>query len=46
MRGSSRFSLSGHSSAVNAVAISKDDKFIVSGSADLKILIWDLENLC
>ena len=32
----------GHSSWVNAVAISPDGKYIVSGSNDKSIKVWDL----
>ena len=36
--------LVGHSKSVNSVSISSDSKFIVSGSNDTKIKIWNLES--
>ncbi len=35
--------LRGHTDSVLSVAISSDGKYIVSGSADTTIRIWDLE---
>ena len=34
----------GHSDWVNSVAITKDGKYIVSGSGDKSIKIWNFEN--
>ena len=34
----------GHSDGVNAVAISPDGKYIVSGSEDKSIKVWDLSS--
>ena len=35
--------LIGHNSSIRAVAISKDNKWIVSGSVDNTLIIWDTE---
>jgi WD40 repeat protein len=37
--------LRGHTSAVTSVAISVDGKYIVSGSTDLTIRIWNMETM-
>ncbi len=34
--------LKGHNSSVNSIAISSDNKFIVSGSYDTTIRVWDM----
>ena len=34
----------GHSNWVNSVAISSDNKLIISGSEDKSIKIWDIES--
>ena len=36
--------LTGHENYVNSVCISNDSKFIVSGSVDKSIKVWDLES--
>ena len=36
--------MNGHSNGVNSVAISTDNKFMVSGSCDTTIKIWNLES--
>ena len=36
------FHLEGHSDSVTSLAVSNDNKFIVSGSLDGTIKIWDL----
>ena len=36
--------MNGHSESVNSVAISSDNKYIVSGSGDKTIKIWNLES--
>ena len=36
--------MTGHSNGVNSVAISSDGKYIVSGSGDNTIKIWNLES--
>ena len=35
--------MTGHSECVRSVAISSDSKYIVSGSRDKTIKVWDLE---
>jgi len=35
-------SLEGHNDEVNSIVVSSDDKYIVSGSSDCRILIWSL----
>ncbi len=37
-----KFTLSGHTGSVNALAISPCDRFLISGSADRTIKIWNL----
>ena len=37
------FTLAGHSSCVNSIAISQDGKYLASGSSDQTIKIWNLE---
>jgi WD40 repeat protein len=39
--GTQRLTINGHSDAVTAVAFSRDGQFLVSGSADNTILVWD-----
>lgn len=36
--------LHGHSASVNSVKLSKDNKFVVSGSSDKTVKIWDVKN--
>jgi WD40 repeat protein len=38
------YQLAGHDLTVNSVAFSPDGKYIVSGSADRAVIIWDSEN--
>lgn len=33
----------GHNNKIYALAISKDKKYLVSGSADKKIILWNME---
>ena len=37
-------SLTGHNDTIKSVAISQDSRFIVSGSADKSLKIWDRES--
>jgi WD40 repeat protein len=37
-------SLEGHTGGVNAVAVSPDGRFIVSGSEDRTVKVWELES--
>jgi WD40 repeat protein len=37
-------SLEGHTGGVNAVAVSPDGRFIVSGSDDRTVKVWELES--
>jgi WD40 repeat protein len=37
-------SLAGHTDSVNAVAVTPDGKYVVSGSSDRTVKIWELEN--
>ena len=34
--------LQGHRSRINSVAISTDNKFLISGSSDLSVRVWNL----
>ena len=34
----------GHKESVNSIALSKDGKYLISGSSDNSIKIWDYEN--
>ena len=42
--GISNLDLVGHQHSVSSVAISSDSKFLVSGSADKTIKVWDLDS--
>ena len=42
--GSLLFTLEGHESGVHAVAVSRDERFIISGSLDKTIKVWSLED--
>ena len=39
------YSLSGHSNCIESVAISQNRKFVVSGSMDNTIKIWNIETM-
>ncbi len=36
--------LTGHTDRISSVAISSNDKYIVSGSDDKSVRVWELEN--
>lgn len=38
------FSLTGHTSRVNAVAVIPDDKWVISASDDNTLKVWDLKS--
>jgi WD40 repeat protein len=42
--GAERFTLTGHSNSVQAVAITPDGKQVVSASIDNTLKVWDLES--
>jgi WD40 repeat protein len=33
----------GHTSIINSVSFSKDDKFVISGSADCTLKLWNVQ---
>uniref|UniRef100_UPI000969249A WD40 repeat domain-containing protein n=1 Tax=Scytonema sp. HK-05 TaxID=1137095 RepID=UPI000969249A len=42
--GEVKFTLGGHGDSVNAVAVTPDSKYVISGSRDSTLKVWDLHS--